>query len=1505
MPEPQPPASNGQTTQTTRQPTLRLRLRQPSVPEGALLRSGTYAGTGNAPQVFQWVIHNELTPLTADLFILWAKLYDQPGSKPAINLWYDSALPAGRALQHFLEYRFITKVTGGESFKSKFLRHYLEEVFDEIDRGSDWPARLEGYLRSSKRRPADKEWLRNNELPAMAAAQQQQAELLTYIEDSLPGFTINRMDLRVNRSYGQATPESHWYRRYMNLVYQDNLPGWGKNLLIQHLINQGGLIVEAGALPPLNDLVYPGGLEGILGGPESTVKKVTGQLAVQQLLLKKLRDSLGLGNRRAAYIEDIKQSEGENYHGNHLQALADIDAVLASQVNQPNPATPSTVRDYFKQLDWSVDQGEGVKLANPGRVSESPVVILSERFAPFAQRVAGFTEGFLRLGGVYRRELDRIFETAGEFGEDADEIMRLRNRFLQEEGRGQNLLRNLDVSSRSYLADHPGFEQRVKTFLEIYADSPARSQADLKGEMTGMHLLINALPEVVQNGVRVFDQSRFDLQISYPSEAYALRSRSVGFVAVKDFKKLIILQLSDDAIAYKAVYDVIAKNVGKYGEGFVYYWARWKRNNNNVVSFNILDDGELILEGGSEFKADPDTEIMGIGHGSPTSIGGIDHGRPTEISGLDALELTLLINEITLFDQNGKGAIRSFSCKNCNSFVAGLDLYAADRNDRNPDTGSAKWKLIRDPESQALILRNEPLPQHGKKDLSVSLPVKLLYELENLGITVTEGVKARSREVVIIGGRAYLKTLLKPSEETVLVYRPELTLTKLTEVANTASEANRAVGQVAGRIRAWLGEDGADGPVFYRLLDEAPDGTVLNTLDFTQWHGEILSTSLQNSIRNIAAELASPSVFEGAKYLEDLGTLSFLYQYGDIAIPADISALILGMQSESSHHIVIADPDTVKVGGVITALDLAARSETAEEFIWRIKHHFSQDVGNKIRAEMVRLGNIEVQLARLKANINNDRFDFKTADITTRRGAEFVNEHFTKPFSVLRAELFNASSCSGTGNRRRRQICSQEEIEEQAREASEGLTLLSDDETRLLIGNSADDIALHTSEPDSVLAKVQENLHDFRRSTTSQRIAEHKGYHNIIALDSESFSAAQTLARNSNEEGRALLLQRNGERVFLTTEDGRVVTMVEGGAHNRITLVGETETFAVFTPEELAGGVRALAQGEHIDSVTVQPVVNAGEAFVLQESFDGLGVSDRHSPWREVTDTVRLHALENRSGSVVETGNMQVGKPGQSDTFLFDGDYVRNALKLGRRQQPGVLDAQLRLKRTELHEQGLNDEREVYQSVTVDYARKMQQLKAEFEVFRTAMDAFYEQTSSLSAEEHIPLLSTLRQEVEADGSTKWKMDFADRAVEQTVGTHVIEDERIVRYVLNHDEQIDQVRRVLKLNHLDEADINVRPGETAENFEGVDAPDGIALAMALQQLIELARPKRDDEMEALGKPPSADYQRALVVHQVIGFAFGGKALLGTVLDVGKYFAALSDGKVVTLPERLAA
>ena len=200
-----------------------------------------------------------------------------------------------------------------------------------------------------------------------------------------------------------------------------------------------------------------------------------------------------------------------------------------------------------------------------------------------------------------------------------------------------------------------------------------------------------------------------------------------------------------------------------------------------------------------------------------------------------------------------------------------------------------------------------------------------------------------------------------------------------------------------------------------------------------------------------------------------------------------------------------------------------------------------------------------------------------------------------------------------------------------------------------------------------MLAKVQDGIYDFRRSTVSRRMEGREGYHNVIAIDDESFSAAQALAGNSNEEGRALKLSTDARgNPILLAEDGRVVTMIEGGSRNRLSIVGRAETLEAYSASDMAAGVSALTQGESIGSVTV---------------------------------------------------------------------HLRDALNLGTDHQPGALERQLRDKLAELHQQGRSAERETFESLTLDYASKVRDLQAKFEVFRAAMDQVYAANPQLTSDD--------------------------------------------------------------------------------------------------------------------------------------------------------------------------
>ena len=183
---------------------------------------------------------------------------------------------------------------------------------------------------------------------------------------------------------------------------------------------------------------------------------------------------------------------------------------------------------------------------------------------------------------------------------------------------------------------------------------------------------------------------------------------------------------------------------------------------------------------------------------------------------------------------------------------------------------------------------------------------------------------------------------------------------------------------------------------------------------------------------------------------------------------------------------------------------------------------------------------------------------------------------------MIHADELGGASCGSSRRKRSATSCTPEELkanEETAREAVSGLTLLADDETRILIGDITDDIAFHPVSEGAVLAKVQEGVHDFRRGMARTRISEREGYHNVIVVaetNSDPLGAAIALAKGG--KGRVLVYDSRDGRLQLT--DGRTVSLLEGGAGNRVSLVGSADALAGFGNEELAGLVRDFCHGE-------------------------------------------------------------------------------------------------------------------------------------------------------------------------------------------------------------------------------------------------------------------------------------------------------------------------------------
>ena len=616
-------------------------------------------------------------------------------------------------------------------------------------------------------------------------------------------------------------------------------------------------------------------------------------------------------------------------------------------------------------------------------------------------------------------------------------------------------------------------------------------------------------------------------------------------------------------------------------------------------------------------------------------------------------------------------------------------------------------------------------------------------------------------------------------------------------------------------------------------------------------------------------------------------------------LPADITPLMLAMQeAREIGRIMVADLSTLKVAGVQAAVDLAGRSANPTE--WLEKLNAFLEAKQALTTWLEQQPDSLVAFRRLQERALNDGFAFYTADPASSDGAAFINHDSVESHSVIQRDSLEVATCGGT--RARRQACSEEEITEQAREAVDGLTLLSDDETRILVGNSAEDIALRTTEPDSALAKVQKGIHDFRRSSTSQRIADHEGYHTIIVLDSDdsSKSAATALAQNTNEETRVLSFRRDGRgNPVLLAEDGHVVTMVEGGSRNRVSLVGTTDTLGAYFPEDLSAGVRALVRGETVASVTVHPVLEAGEDFSLSASFSELGVTDRNSPWRDTTKVVRLHALQEEDGKVLETNTMQVGEPGVRESYFLDGQHVRETFGINPSRLPGTLVSELQNRFEEFRQQGLDALENAWSQGTLDYVAKLQQMTERYRLFKQALERIYINDPTLTADNFVPVLSTLTLEGEGEWSLKFVPSTEDGYAIDRARTITITDPVIPDYIHFYNEKLGITRRGMNFSHEPRPQFANTEEAREAGLEFVDTLGwGLAAQVFISILLQKKQPKQEEEVPA-------DLKKIILAHTVVSLIFGSKVILTAGLDIFKYYRALSTGEIISLPERIAS
>ena len=245
---------------------------------------------------------------------------------------------------------------------------------------------------------------------------------------------------------------------------------------------------------------------------------------------------------------------------------------------------------------------------------------------------------------------------------------------------------------------------------------------------------------------------------------------------------------------------------------------------------------------------------------------------------------------------------------------------------------------------------------------------------------------------------------------------------------------------------------------------------------------------------------------------------------GNVLLPADTRALVLGMtETETAGTIVIADMDAASINGIRAALYFAGKFERVNDWIAKVREYFP-DAAGALKAGLDQYVDRQAAFERLKGRAE-DGFDFFDEDPASERGSALINEQYIDGFSGIHVDSLDLPAGA--------------KFEDGVREKAASLSLLSDDQTRIRVGDSAEDIALHDTSENPVLDRIKEKLHQFRRSMASARVSGHEGYHNYIALDNgDSLTAAKALA----EKGKGRALVYDSEHELLLTEDGRVVT---------------------------------------------------------------------------------------------------------------------------------------------------------------------------------------------------------------------------------------------------------------------------------------------------------------------------------------------------------------------------
>ena len=479
---------------------------------------------------------------------------------------------------------------------------------------------------------------------------------------------------------------------------------------------------------------------------------------------------------------------------------------------------------------------------------------------------------------------------------------------------------------------------------------------------------------------------------------------------------------------------------------------------------------------------------------------------------------------------------------------------------------------------------------------------------------------------------------------------------------------------------------------------------------------------------------------------------------------ADIFKLAVGITSYS--RLVLASKNKESIDGLIRILQYTYSAKNYDDWIMRVVSRYPGIVDD-IKKTFDTYTDKYDAYDLLKDRVHDHNlFEFYHVDALTDDGAGLIRINHPNIFNNIELATENITC-------RPRRSVGNNSCSTKTKKQVTALKLLSGTNTQLYLDSSKTDIALLDTNENSQLADFQKRYTDFRRQEGKAELKNHKGFHNFIALDEDSFSDTQTMAREAGGQAKAFLLKATvSAGPVLLSPEGGVKSAIEGGENNDITVLGKSETLSAdvlativadFTPEgkidqltvtginidglaensnsltALKSLVTAPGGGYQVDKLIIQPLDGSQDSLKrLTQHFESIQPDSRQS-----VDTIAI-----RSGSSADPEYRLF--PGESNALQVS--RTSTSTPLSRSVLPGSFIKLPELDNPPDASESLPEKVDDKPSDILTIAATRSELRQRLLEFDMAFMAIRDKHNL--ADDVVPVLDSLTRE--GDG---WRMDF--------------------------------------------------------------------------------------------------------------------------------------------------